>query len=60
MNVNAFEHIINQRLAKDAQLESRQVAKQMLHCVREAKVAPIIIEKMAEVNGWNELLKEME
>jgi len=60
LNVNALEHIINQRLAKDAQLESRMVAALMLGAVIEAEVAPVLIFEMAVNNGWFELIEDLE
>ncbi len=59
MNLNAFEHIINQRLVKAAQDESRAVAYLMLNAVMEAKVAPATIAEMIQVNGWLPLYWEV-
>ena len=52
MNLNAFEHIMNQRLDRHAQPETRLVARKMLQEVLLAEVAPKTIMKMIEVNGW--------
>jgi len=52
LNLNSFEHIMNQRLKPDAQPETQFVAKLMLKEVVDKKVAPITIEKMIEVNKW--------
>jgi len=52
LNLNSFEHIMNQRLKPDAQPETQLVAKLMLKEVVDKKVAPITIEKMIEVNKW--------
>lgn len=49
-NLNALEHIFNQRLALETQPETREVARMMLEAVKE--VCPITINKMIEVNGW--------
>lgn len=59
MNLNAFEHIINQRLASDAQLESRIIAYLMLKEAGDKKVAPQVIEKMVQVNGWGALIDSL-
>jgi len=52
LNLNAFEHIMNQRLKKETQPETRLVARLMLDEVIDKKVAPITIEKMIEVDNW--------
>jgi thymidylate synthase ThyX len=52
MNLNAFEHILNQRLPDDAQRESQIVAYYMLEEVQKHNVAPITITQMMETNGW--------
>jgi thymidylate synthase ThyX len=52
MNLNAFEHILNQRLSSDAQPETRQVAQMMLQEVIDKGVAPKTIQKMIEENKW--------
>lgn len=51
MNLNAFEHIVNQRLAPDAQLESRIVAALMVN--EAVKVAPVMVSEMMAKNGWD-------
>lgn len=58
MNANAFEHIINQRLAREAQLESRVVAYHMVKLAQP--VAPIMVDEMIKANGWQPLLDEVE
>lgn len=52
MNMNAFEWMGCQRLPDNAQLEARVLFYQMLKAVREANIAPVLIDKMVEVNGW--------
>lgn len=52
MNLNAFEHIMNQRLPKDAQIEAQEMARLMLNEVVKANVAPNTIDTMIKVNGW--------
>lgn len=54
MNMNAFEHIVNQRIAPDAQLESNVVAYKMVNAVAAAKVCPAMLDTMIEENGWQE------
>lgn len=54
MNLNAFEHIINQRIPNSAQTESRVVAYLMMMEAINCKVAENTINKMVEVNCWNE------
>lgn len=49
-NLNALEHILNQRLSPETQPETREVARMMLDAVKE--VCPITINKMIEVNEW--------
>lgn len=53
MNMNAFEHIITQRLAPDSQRESRVVAAKMVHEMRKAQVCPHMLEEMAVLNHWD-------
>lgn len=60
MNLNALEHIINQRLERAAQPESRVVAYKMLQSLLLAKVAPITVGRMMEVNGWKPSYVEVE
>lgn len=52
MNMNAFEWMGCQRLPDNAQLEARVLFYQMLKAVREANIAPVLVDKMVEVNGW--------
>jgi thymidylate synthase ThyX len=56
MNMNAFEHIINQRLAREAQLESRVLAARLLDAVISADTAPVMVSEMIHANGWDGLL----
>jgi thymidylate synthase ThyX len=60
MNLNAFEHIINQRLAKDAQNECRAVAYLMLNEVVKNEVAPVTIEQMILTNKWEVLISDVQ
>jgi thymidylate synthase ThyX len=60
MNMNAFEHIVNQRLAKDAQLESRVVASLMINEILKNNVCPVMLSNMIKVNGWDILQKDLE
>lgn len=61
MNMNAFEHIINQRLAKDTQMESRVTAYHMVKSAQAAKVGgETLIAEMIKANGWQPLLDEVE
>lgn len=60
MNLNAFEHIINQRLERSTQLESRVVAYSMLKELLLSKAAPITLGRMVEVNGWHPWYVEVE
>lgn len=60
MNLNAFEHIINQRIEPAAQLESRVVAYRMLKELILSKAAPITVGRMVEVNGWHPSYVEVE
>lgn len=55
LNLNAFEHICNQRLKPEAQLETREVVSMMLDEVEKNEVAPLTIQKMIEVNGWQRI-----
>ena len=54
LNLNAFEHIVNQRIAPDAQFESQVLAYQMIQAVRAAQVAPTMVEAMVAAHGWEE------
>jgi thymidylate synthase ThyX len=60
MNMNAFEHIINQRLDPAAQLESRIVAARMLDQAIQAGVAPIMVNEMIHSNGWAAWLEDLD
>ncbi len=52
LNLRAFENILRERLAPDAQSEIREVAKLMLIETINNKIAPKVIEKMIERNSW--------
>lgn len=60
MNMNAFEHIVNQRLAADAQLESRVVAYLMVKKVVDSGICPVLINEMIVANKWASLMDEVE
>lgn len=60
MNLNAFEHIVAQRLAKDAQMESRVVAYHMVKAAQAAAVAPTLVAELIKAKGWEPLLLEVE
>lgn len=51
-NLNALEHILNQRLAPEAQPEAREVARLMLDEVEA--VCPIAITEMIKINNWKD------
>lgn len=59
-NMNAFEHIINQRLAKDAQMESRVVAFWMVKTLQPESVGMTLLEEMIKANGWRPLMDEVQ
>ena len=56
-NLHEFEHIINQRLSRHAQLESRVVAAQMVKLA--LPVAPVAIQTMIDANDWQPLMDEV-
>lgn len=58
MNMNAFEHIVNQRIAREAQLESRVAALGMIHAVQDSGKLPVLITEMIAANGWAEKMRE--
>jgi thymidylate synthase ThyX len=60
MNLHAFEHIINQRLAPESQLEARVVAYHMLKSTLDAGVATVAASKMFEHNGWSKWFQDVE
>lgn len=51
MNLRAFSNFIKLRLSEHAQPEIREVAKQMLECVKESQVCPVAIEELEKI-GW--------
>ncbi len=53
LNLRAFENILRERLAPDAQPEIQQVAKLMLLEVIKNRVAPKVIDKMCHTNSWS-------
>lgn len=59
LNMNAFEWMGNQRLPDNAQLEARVLFYQMLMSVRANNVAPILIDKIVEVNKWEPYLLDI-
>lgn len=61
MNMNAFEHIIAQRLDRTAQLESRVVAYHMVTALRAHPQCPsVMLEGMVKRHGWEGLLTDVE
>ena len=52
MNLNAFEHIVNQRLAVDTQPESRVIAHLMIEELKNSQIAPTIVHAMIAKNNW--------
>lgn len=60
MNMNAFEHIVTQRLARDSQRESRIVAAKMVTEMRKHEVCPHMLEEMAVANDWDMHIQELE
>lgn len=59
LNMNALEHIINQRIDKHAQPESQMLAVRLLQAVEQAQVAPNLVAEMAKENGWNDRRNEI-
>jgi thymidylate synthase ThyX len=59
MNMNAFEHIVNQRLASDAQTESRVVASKMIDEMVKNNVCSVMLQSMIKTNHWDLLQKEV-
>lgn len=53
LNLNALEHIFNQRLKDEAQPETRLTCKLMLEEIIKNNIIPITIGAMIEKNGWN-------
>jgi thymidylate synthase ThyX len=60
LNMNAFEHIVNQRLSREAQMESRVVAYQMIKVVQASGHLKVMIEEMIFKNNWAPLMDEVE
>lgn len=60
MNMNAFEHIVNQRLAKDAQMESRVVAYGMVKQAIKSGQFSTMLTEMIKANNWESLMDEVE
>lgn len=60
LNMNAFEHIVNQRLAPEAQLESRVAALGMIKVVEASGKLPWLITQMIEANGWRTMMTDVE
>jgi thymidylate synthase ThyX len=58
-NLSSFEWIITQRIAPESQLESRVVAAKMLLLALAQPSMQTSIQKMVEVNGWQEQLDEL-
>lgn len=60
LNLNALTHVLNQRLAPEAQLECRVTAAKMYRAVEGAKVAPVLLEELSRKHGWDGLVTEIE
>jgi thymidylate synthase ThyX len=60
LNLNAFEHIINQRLPREAQLESRVVAYWMIKALQGAQVAPQVVSAMVAKHHWDNEMATVE
>jgi thymidylate synthase ThyX len=60
MNMNAFEHIISQRLHGAAQTESRVVAYKMIKEVQAAGICNSLVGEMIITNRWRGLMEELE
>lgn len=60
MNLNAFEHIVNQRLARDAQLEGRVAAYWLIREALNKEVTQTAIQNLVTKNGWLPLMAEIE
>lgn len=58
-NFHSFEHIVNQRLAPEAQLESRVVAGRMVLSVEKAGVASTALAVARVQNGWDEWMEDL-
>lgn len=58
-NMNAFEWIVNQRLAPDAQLESRAVAYHMVKALENHAVAQGMVTNMKLKHGWDKWMVEV-
>lgn len=59
LNAHALEHIINQRLARDAQMESRVVAMKMLQAITPEVPGESLILEMQAKNGWVDLVGDV-
>ena len=60
LNLNAFEHMMNQRLPGTAQPESRVTAYWMLREVQDHGVAPEAVGRMFRKNLWDEHCYQIE
>lgn len=60
MNLNAFEHIVNQRIDPSAQPEGNIVAHGMVSEALNKGVAPIAIEKLIAANNWQTQLDRVD
>jgi thymidylate synthase ThyX len=59
LNMNAFEHIVCQRLAQESQLEARVMAYHMIKAVQASGNVPVLIEEMIQANGWEPLMNDV-
>ena len=60
MNLNAFEHIINQRIPAHAQVESQVFAYLLLQEVRKNEVAKTLVEAMVVKHVWQTHIDRIE
>lgn len=60
MNANAFEHVMNQRLPREAQMEGRVAAYWIFQAVQKSGAMAVMLEEMVKANKWASLLAEIE
>lgn len=60
MNMNAFEHMMNQRLPREAQMEGRVAAYWVFKALERSGAAKVMLEEMVKANKWAPLLAEIE
>lgn len=59
MNMNAFEHIICQRLDAAAQMESRVVAYRMIEAMLDVPEVQTLVTEYIQANGWGPLMNDV-